>query len=118
VNFTFEKLRTLENSFMKKLLVRAAVALGGLLFSGLALAQGDAGAASASLVPIGAGLAIGLAAFGAASAQGRAAEAVFNGISRNPSAKDGMFQPFILSLVFMEFQALLGFVIAIIWSFK
>ena len=105
---------------MKKLLVRAAVAVGGLLLSGLALAQGDASAvnASASLIPIGAGLAIGLAAFGAATAQGRTAEAVLGGIARNPSAKDSLFQPFILSLVFMEFQALLGFVIAIIWTFK
>jgi len=88
------------------------------MFSGLALAQGDAGAASASLVPIGAGIAIGLAAFGAATAQGRVAESVLGGIARNPTAKDAMFQPFILSLVFMEFQALLGFVIAIIWTFK
>ncbi len=103
---------------MKKFLVRAAVALGGLMFSGLALAQGDAGAVSVSLIPIGAGIAIGLAAFGAASAQGRTAEAVLGGIARNPSAKDSLFQPFILSLVFMEFQALLGFVIAIIWTFK
>ncbi len=103
---------------MKKLLVRAAVALGGLLFSGLALAQGDTGAASAGLVPVGAGIAIGLAAFGAATAQGRTAAAVLGGIARNPSAKDAMFQPFILSLVFMEFQALLGFVIAILWTLK
>lgn len=103
---------------MKKFLVRTAVALGGLMFSGLALAQGDAGAVSVSLIPIGAGIAIGLAAFGAASAQGRTAEAVLGGIARNPSAKDSLFQPFILSLVFMEFQALLGFVIAIIWTFK
>lgn len=105
---------------MKKLFIRAAVALGGLLFSGLALAQGDAASAAsaAGWIPIGAGLAIGLAAFGAASAQGRTAACFMEGIARNPSAKDSMFQPFILSLVFMEFQALLGFVIAIIWSFK
>jgi len=96
---------------------RVAFVLGGLLFSGLAFAQGEAASVN-SWIPIGAAIAIGLAAFGAASAQGRAAEAVFNGISRNPSAKDAMFQPFILSLVFMEFQALLGFVIAIIWTFK
>lgn len=104
---------------MKKLFIRAAVAFGGLLFSGLALAQGDAGAAaSAGLIPIGAGIAIGLAAFGAASAQGRTAACFLEGIARNPNAKEAMFQPFILSLVFMEFQALLGFVIAIIWTFK
>lgn len=102
---------------MKKL-VRSVVALGGLLLSGLAFAQGDAGATSVNLIPLGASIAIGLAAFAAATSQGRAASAFFEGVARNPNAKDSMFQPFILSLVFMEFQALLGFVIAIIWTFK
>lgn len=102
---------------MKKL-VKSAVALGALLLSGVAFAQGDAGAASMSLIPLGAAIAIGVAAFAAATAQGRAATAFFEGVARNPNAKDAMFQPFILALVFMEFQALLGFVIAIIWTFK
>ena len=38
-------------------------------------------------------------------------ERALEGIARNPNAKDSLFQPFILGLVFMEFQALLGFVI-------
>jgi F-type H+-transporting ATPase subunit c len=104
---------------MKKFFVTAASVLGGLMVSSLAMAQEAAAAgASNSLVPIGASLAIGLAAFGAATAQGRATGAALEGISRNPGAKDSMFQPMILGLVFMEFQALLGFVIAIIWTFK
>lgn len=105
---------------MKNLFVKAAMALSGLFLSSLAFAQeaSAAAAGNASLVPIGAAIAIGLAAFGAASAQGRTASAALDGLARNPNAKDALFQPFILGLVFMEFQALLGFVIAIIWTFK
>lgn len=106
---------------MKKMFVTVVSVLSGMLLSSLALAEEAAASASGSsgsLVPIGAALAIGLAAAGAATAQGRAAGAALEGISRNPGAKDAMFQPLILGLVFMEFQALLGFVIAIIWTFK
>lgn len=103
---------------MKTFLVRIVAALSGLLFSGLAFAQEAGGSAGGGYgwVPIGAGLAIGLAAFGAASAQGRTATAALESIGRNPSSKDSLFLPFILGLVFMEFQALLGFVIAIMWT--
>lgn len=103
---------------MKRFLGQAAAVLSGLFLSSLAFAQeGTAAAGAASQwIPIGAGLAIGLAAFGAASAQGRTTAAALEGIARNPNAKDALFQPFILGLVFMEFQALLGFVIAIIWT--
>lgn len=102
---------------MKRFLFRAAAVLSGLFLSSLAFAQDAAGGGGgSSLIPIGAGLAIGLAAFGAASAQGRTTAAALEGIARNPNAKDSLFQPFILGLVFMEFQALLGFVIAIIWT--
>ena len=99
---------------MKKRMMNVVVALTGLFLSSVALAQGGEG--SASLAPVGAALAIGLAAFGAATGQGRAASAALEGLARNPNAKDSLFQPFILGLVFMEFQALLGFVIAIIWT--
>lgn len=102
-----------------KSLVRLMTVLGGASMSVAALAQ-EAGAANygAGLGAIGAALAIGLSAFAAASGQGRTATAAVEGIARNPGAKDAMFQPFILGLVFMEFQALLGFVIAILWTFK
>lgn len=104
---------------MKKVLARAAVVLTGLMLSSVAFAQGGGGGAGElGLIAIGAGLAIGLGAFGAATAQGRTSAAALESIGRNPNAKDAMFQPFILGLVFMEFQALLSFVIAIIWTFK
>lgn len=101
---------------MKQRLMNVVVALTGLLFSSMAFAQTAADAESRLLIPIGAALSIGLAAFAAASAQGRTASAALEGLARNPNAKDALFQPFILGLVFMELQALLGFVIAIIWT--
>ena len=101
---------------MKNRILKLVMALGGLALSSLAFAEGAEAAANVGMIPIGAGLAIGLAAFGAATGQGRAASAVLEGLARNPNAKDQLFQPFILGLVFMEFQALLGFVIAIIWT--
>ena len=104
---------------MKRVLGCLAVIVSGLIVSTAAFAQGEyGGGGGAGMIAIGAGLAIGLAAFGAATGQGRAAGTALEGISRNPNAKDAMFLPLILGLVFMEFQALLGFVIAILWTTK
>ena len=99
---------------MKKVLLGAASLLGGLLVSSAAYAA--EGEEKAGLAVIGAGIAVGLATFGAASAQGRAAASALEGIARNPNSRDQVFTPFILSLVFMEFQAFLGFIIAIMNS--
>lgn len=104
---------------MKRFFLNAAMAFTGLLLSSMAFAQeASGGQGGNNWIPIGAGITMGLAAFGAATAQGRTASAALEGIARNPNAKDSLFQPFILGLVFMEFQALLGFVIAILWTFK
>jgi F-type H+-transporting ATPase subunit c len=100
-----------------KNLLKFVVALSGLLLSSAAFAQ-DGAAFASGLWAIGAGLAIGIGAIGAATAQGRTATAALEGIARNPGAKDALFQPFILGLVFMELQALLSFVIAILWTTK
>lgn len=99
-----------------KNVVRVVAALSGVMFSSMAFAQDAAGGNQYGWMPIGAGLAIGLSAFGAASAQGRTATAALESIGRNPSSKDAMFLNFILGLVFMEFQALLGFVVAFLWT--
>lgn len=64
------------------------------------------------LIALAAGLAIGLGAFGAATAQSRASAAAFEGVTRNPSSKGAVFTPFILALAFMEFQAILSFIVA------
>ena len=92
--------------------------VGAVLLGGAAVAYAaDGDTDSSGLIAIGAALAIGLATFGAASAQGKTASAAMEGIARNPTAKDQVFMPFIISLALMEFHALLGFVISFYWTF-
>lgn len=87
-------------------------ALATLPVSSVALAsEGDVSAVG--MAKIGAAIAIGLGAAGAATAQGKAASSALEGIARNPTSKGDVFLPLILSLVFMELQALLCFVIAL-----
>ena len=103
---------------MSKFLVVATT----LLASGAAFAEGAEGAAAAGgssgLVAIGSALAMGLAAIGAGGGQGRAAGSALEGIARNPGSKDAVFVPLLLSLAFIEFPALLGFLIAFLWYSK
>lgn len=49
-----------------------------------------------------AALGIGIAAFGGALGQGRAAAAALDGIARNPGASDKLFTPMILGLALIE----------------
>jgi F-type H+-transporting ATPase subunit c len=51
---------------------------------------------------LGAGLCLGLAAFGGALGQGRAASSALDGIARNPGALDKVFTPFIIALALIE----------------
>ena len=90
------------------------------LSSSLALAEGEtlrhvadiAQGNNLGLVALASALAIGISAFGAASAQGKAAQGALEGITRNPTSQKAVSGPMLLSLAFMEFQALLGFVVA------
>jgi F-type H+-transporting ATPase subunit c len=105
---------------MKNVFRNLGVLATTALMSAPALAE-EAGAAANSaggLVAVGAGLAIGLAAFGATQGQGRTAASTVEGIARNPGSSKQVFLPFILGLVFMELQALLGFVIAFMLYLK
>jgi len=61
---------------------------------------------------LGAGLAIGLAAFGAASSQGKAASSALEGMARNPETGGSLQTPMLIALVFMETLVLFSFVIA------
>lgn len=54
------------------------------------------------LVAIAAGLCIGIAAFGGALGQGKAAAAALEGIARNPGAEAKVFKPLILGLALIE----------------
>ena len=84
----------------------AAALLTGLvvlLASPLAFASADENAADNIWgIALGAGLGIGLAAFGGALAQGRAAAAALDGIARNPGASGKLFTPMILGLALIE----------------
>ena len=104
---------------MKRNLTNLLAVLGGLFLSSLAFAQeATPHVAGGGLVAIGSGLAIGLAALGGTMAQGRAADAALSGIARNPTAVDKVFTPMIIALALIEFQAIMGFIIAYVLSGK
>jgi F-type H+-transporting ATPase subunit c len=98
----------------------ATIFLSSLVAAIPAIAEETAAAATTGstdltfigMAALAAGIAIGLAVFGAASGQGKAAAAALDGIARNPSASGSMFLPLILSLVFMEALGILAFLIA------
>ena len=55
-----------------------------------------------AFIGIAAGLGIGIAAFGGALGQGKAASAALEGIARNPGASGKLFTPMILGLALIE----------------
>lgn len=65
------------------------------------------------MLAIGAGLAIGIAAFGGAMAQSRTAASALEGIARNPAAQDKIFTPMIVALALIEALVILAFLIAL-----
>lgn len=85
-----------------------------LLSSTVAFAaeDGSAGDSSKGLVAIAAALAIGVAAFGGALAQGRAAGAALEGIARNPQASGKIMVPMIIGLALIESLVIYGLIIA------
>ncbi|MGH7887549.1 MAG: ATP synthase F0 subunit C [Candidatus Binatia bacterium] len=92
-----------------------------VMASGAAIAaEGAAGGydPKAAAIAIAAGVAVGIAAFGAALGQGRVGAAAMESIGRNPNAADKLFLPLVLTLALLEALALYGFVIAIILSGK
>ncbi len=107
---------------MKRKLGQLLAVLGGFAVSSMALAQEGAAAAVSSsdkgLIAIGSGLAIGLVALGGTLGQGRAADAALSGIARNPTSSDKVFTPMIIALALIEFQAIMGFIIAFLLSGK
>lgn len=82
-------------------------------FAQEAAAAGAANGSSVKMMAyIGAAIAIGLGVLGGAMAQGRAAAAALEGISRNPGAASRIQTPMILGLALIESLVLLSFVIA------
>ena len=73
---------------------------------------------SAMAGALGAALAIGLPALGAALGQGRAVASAMESIGRNPSSADRIQTPMIIGLALMEALAIYGLIIAFILSGK
>lgn len=61
---------------------------------------------------VAAGLGIGIAAFGGALGQGRAAAAALDGIARNPNASGKLFIPMILGLALIESLVIYALIIS------
>jgi F-type H+-transporting ATPase subunit c len=94
-----------------------AVMTAGLATAAEGAAAGDDSAARVAIA-ISAGIAVAIAAFGAALGQGRVGAAAMESIGRNPNAADRLFLPLVLTLALLEALALYGFVIAILLQGK
>lgn len=106
---------------MRKTFEKMAVALLTMIAAIPAFAQEAATAAgsnNAGMLAIGAGLAIGIAAFGGAQAQSKTAAAALEGIARNPAAQDKIFTPMIVALALIEALVILAFLIALFLNQK
>lgn len=88
------------------------VALATLFVSMPAFAEEAAGGKGGPLFAIGAGLAIGIAAFGGSLGQGKAAAAALDGIARNPAAQGKIFVPMIIALALIESLVIYALIIA------
>ncbi len=95
---------------MKSLFTRFLVFSCTLLVAGAAFAQDGAAMGTESYKALAAGIGIGLAVLGGGMGQGRAAAAAFEGLSRNPNARDAVFVPFILGLALIESLVILALV--------
>ncbi len=78
------------------------------------VAMAAEGGATDPYASLSAALAISIAAFGGAIAQGRTASAALEGIARNPAAGDKLFVPMIIGLALIESLVLYAFVIAFV----
>jgi F-type H+-transporting ATPase subunit c len=104
---------------MNKLFAFIATFIMAVMASGVAMAADSAATDSKSVaIALSAGVAVAIAAFGAALGQGRVGAAAMESIGRNPNAADKLFLPLVLTLALLEALALYGFVIAILLQGK
>ena len=81
-------------------------------------ADGGAGTGAYGNIALASGIAIGLAAIGAALGQGRGLAAAMESIGRNPNSADRIQTPMILGLAFIEALAIYALVIAFLLQDK
>ena len=107
---------------MKRLLVILGSLSLGFLNVGSVMAAAEAAgqtdSTSKAAVALAAGLAIGIAAFGAAMGQGRMAAAAMESIGRNPNSAEKIQVPMILGLAFIEALAIYALLIAFLLQGK
>jgi F-type H+-transporting ATPase subunit c len=101
---------------MRKVLSLLAVAVVTLMATAAFAEGGEAGAVvDVGWRALGAGLAIGLAAFGCGIGQGNAINGALTGIARNPSVASKLFTNMILGLAMIEsltiFALLMAFMV-------
>lgn len=101
---------------MKKHIARISLVLIAVIAPMSAFASEAAGGLSDAYkalgLALGAGFAIGLAAFGGALGQSRAAAAALEGIGRNPGTADKIFTPMIIALALIESLVIYALLIA------
>jgi len=92
----------------------AGAMLAGLSSAPVAMAAEAEGAmgGAAGLIGLGAGLAIGIAAFGCGMGQGRAVASAMESIGRNPNSADRIQTPMIIGLAMIEALGIYALVIA------
>lgn len=94
---------------------KTAFVLMSLLVSAQAFAQEATGGSSwgdKGWYALALGIMLGLAAFGATSAQGRVGASAMDGLARNPQARNSMFVPMIVVLALIESLFILTWLIA------
>ncbi|MCX7944615.1 MAG: ATP synthase F0 subunit C [Deltaproteobacteria bacterium] len=105
-------------SKISKALFLGLLILTTLIFPAISIAEEAnissdmAKAEQSKFMALAAGLAIGVAAFGGALAQGKAVAAGLEGIARNPSANTKIFTPMLLGLAFIESLVIYALIIA------
>jgi F-type H+-transporting ATPase subunit c len=103
---------------MKKLSMYVTVFAGAVLASLASApvamaAEGAAGGdSSRGLIALGAGLAMGVGAFGCGMGQGRAVASAMESIGRNPNSADRLQTPMIIGLALIESIAIYALVIS------
>ena len=88
--------------------------LSMLCLASPAFAQSTAGGGSSSMVPIGAGIGMGIAAGLCGIGQGRAAGSATEAVARNPGARAAIQLLLVLGLAFIESLSLFTFVIILL----
>jgi F-type H+-transporting ATPase subunit c len=98
---------------MKKKVLGLASMFTTLAVASTAFAQDGSNNYDANMaIAMAAGLGIGIAAFGGALGQGRAAAAALEGIARNPNASGKIFVPMILGLALIESLVIYALIIS------